>query len=234
LSVDQESLYKIIRHPIRRKIVLALLERKELAYMDLMNSVEVENTGKLNYHLKILSDLIEKNENGRYSLTEKGNLASQLLLRFPEKKLDRTPIRGGDAILIGFVGFVLALVNPGFWGFGVGMIYLGIIAFGGIVYALLVPGGVMWLLTIRRTNSHDTYDLFKPPLVAFVLVVILLVLMAVLNISVTISTPPQDSGYASMAQPVLPTLLVVGLFFFLGVGIFEILNKLSRKARFKT
>jgi hypothetical protein len=234
LSVDLESLYKIIKHPIRRKIVLTLLERKELAYMDLMNSVEVENTGKLNYHLKILSDLIEKNEDGRYSLTEKGHLASQLLLRFPEKKLDRTPIGGGDAILIGFVGFVLALANPGFWGFGVGMMYVSIIAFSGIVYALLVPGGVMWLLTVRRANSHDAYDLFKPPLVAFVLVITLLVLMAVLNINVTISTPPQDSGYAAIAQPVLPTLLIVGLFFFLGVGIFEILNKLSRKTIFKT
>jgi glucan phosphoethanolaminetransferase (alkaline phosphatase superfamily) len=234
LSVDLESLYKIIKHPIRRKIVLSLLERKELAYMDLMNSVEVENTGKLNYHLKILSDLIEKNDDGRYSLTEKGHLASQLLLSFPEKKLDRMPFGGGDAILIGFVGFVLALANPGFWGFGVGMMYLGIIAFSGIVYALLVPGGVMWLLTVRRTNSHDAYDLFKPPLVAFVLVITLLVLMAVLNINVTISTPPQDSGYAAIAQPVLPTLLIVGLFFFLGVGIFEILNKLSRKTIFKT
>jgi hypothetical protein len=89
VSVDLESLHKILKHAIRRKIVLTLLEKKELTYVDLMNLVGVENTGKLNYHLKILSDLIEKDGNGKYRLTEKGQLASQLLLRFPEKKFER-------------------------------------------------------------------------------------------------------------------------------------------------
>lgn len=121
LSVDLESLHKIIKHPIRHKIVLTLLEKKELTHMDLMNIVAVENTGKLNYHLKILGDLVAKNGNRKYHLTEKGQLASELLLRFPEKTPEHTLIRGGDAILIGFVGFILALANPGVWGFGIGM-----------------------------------------------------------------------------------------------------------------
>jgi len=231
LSVDLESLHKIIKNPIRRKIVLTLLEKNELAYMDLMNIVQVENTGKLNYHLKILGDLLEKNGNGRYRLTEKGHLASQLLLRFPEKNPEHMSLKGGDAILIGFVGFILALANPGFWGFGIGMMFLGVMAFLGIAYALVVPGGAMWLLTVRRTNSHDAYDLFKPPLVAFALIVLLLLLAILLNFRITVSTPPQDSGYASLSQPFLPSLLLIGLFFFIGVEIFEVLSKISRKTR---
>ncbi|MFQ5999548.1 MAG: winged helix-turn-helix domain-containing protein [Candidatus Bathyarchaeia archaeon] len=93
MSVDRESLHKILKHPIRRRIVLTL-EKKELTYVELMKLVEVENTGKLNYHLKILGDLIEKGGNGKYRLTEKGQLASQLLLRFPEKKSEPMPLVG--------------------------------------------------------------------------------------------------------------------------------------------
>lgn len=76
LNVDLESLHKILRHPLSRRIVLALHKNRELAYVDLMNLLGVVNTGKLNYHLKILGDLIEKNNAGKYVLTERGELAS--------------------------------------------------------------------------------------------------------------------------------------------------------------
>jgi hypothetical protein len=207
--------------------VLALLEKQELNYMDLMNLVEVENTGKLNYHLKILSDLITKNENGNYRLTEKGQLAVQLLLRFPEKTFKPTSLRGGDAILIGFVGFLLLLFNPGVWGiFVIGFLGIAVMALLGILYALIVPGGLMWLLTVRRTNSHDLYDLFKPPLATAVFFVLLLLVMILLNVRLTITFPiSEDSGY-SIILPSLPSFIASGLFFpFLGVGIFEMIYR---------
>lgn len=53
--------------------------------MELMNLVKVKNTGRFNYHLKALGDLIEKMEDGRYRLSERGQLAVQLLEKFPEK-----------------------------------------------------------------------------------------------------------------------------------------------------
>jgi len=71
LSVDFESLSDVLKHPVRRKIILALSERGNLPYVDLMNFVGVSSTGKFNYHLKILGDLIEKDQIGRYVLTEK-------------------------------------------------------------------------------------------------------------------------------------------------------------------
>ena len=49
-----------------------------------MDSLEVVSTGLLNYHLKVLGDLLSKNEEEKYVLTEKGKLASRLLLEFPE------------------------------------------------------------------------------------------------------------------------------------------------------
>ena len=88
MSVDLESLSDVLKHPIRRRIIFVLYERGRLSYVDLMNLVEVDSTGKFNYHLKILGDLIEKGRNGKYGLTEKGRMIAQLLQKFPEKKVE--------------------------------------------------------------------------------------------------------------------------------------------------
>jgi hypothetical protein len=79
------SLHKILKDETRRKIVLLLNEKGNLSYTDLMKALEISNTGRINYHLKILGDLLSKREDGQYVLTEKGTLASRLLLEFPEK-----------------------------------------------------------------------------------------------------------------------------------------------------
>ena len=84
MGVDFDSFRDVLKHPIRRRIVLALNERICLSYMDLMNLTESASTGKFNYHLKILGDLIAKDADGKYVLTEKGRLAAQFLQKFPE------------------------------------------------------------------------------------------------------------------------------------------------------
>ena len=219
MDVDFESLHRILKHSIRRRIVLELLEKHELSYMDLMNLTEVENTGKLNYHLKILGDLIVKNENGKYRLTEKGHLASQLLLKFPEKTFKPLPLRGGDAILIGVVGFILALFNPGFWGLPLFGVWIGLL---GLVYAFLAPGGVMWLLTVRRTNSNDIYDLLKPPVVTSTLFVLLLLIMTFLDAKLSFTFSEQEF----IVFVPLPAFIITGMILpFIGVGISEIIYR---------
>ncbi len=79
------SLFKILKDETRRKIVLLLNEKGSLSYSDLMDMLGIVSTGTLNYHLKILGDLLAKNETGQYMLTEKGKLSSRLLLEFPEE-----------------------------------------------------------------------------------------------------------------------------------------------------
>ena len=54
MSVDFESLGDVLKHPIRRKIILSLYGGKRLSYVELMKIVKVVSTGKFNYHLKIL------------------------------------------------------------------------------------------------------------------------------------------------------------------------------------
>lgn len=86
------SLHKILKDETRQKIILLLNEKGSLSYTDLMDTLEVVSTGLLNYHLKVLSDLLAKNEDGKYVLTEKGKLASKLLLEFPaQSNLGKIP-----------------------------------------------------------------------------------------------------------------------------------------------
>jgi hypothetical protein len=86
MSKVLESLHKILKDPTRRKILLSLNEKRELTYTDLMEKTGVTSTGPLNYHLRVLGDLLTKNEAGQYMLTEKGKTACNLLLQFPEPK----------------------------------------------------------------------------------------------------------------------------------------------------
>jgi predicted transcriptional regulator len=86
MSEGIASLHKVLKDETRRKIILLLSDKGSLSYVDLMKELHITSTGKINYHLKILSDLLAKNEAGQYTLTEKGKLASRLLLEFPEEK----------------------------------------------------------------------------------------------------------------------------------------------------
>jgi hypothetical protein len=78
-AVDFASLSAVLKNSTRRKIILHISDKGSISYVDLMNSIEITNTGKFNYHLKILGDLLEKDENGKYNLSEKGRVALQFL-----------------------------------------------------------------------------------------------------------------------------------------------------------
>jgi len=213
------SLYKILKDPTRRNIVLHLSRRGQLTYMELMNLLEISNTGKFNYHLKILGNLVEKGEDGKYRLTERGQLAAQLLQKFPEKTMEAKALSMGDALLIGTAGFLLLsipgsiLLIAGLYG----------IAFLITIYELFVPGAVMWWLTVRRTESHDFYDLFKPPLVPLALIIAWLVLMLLLRVSFT-----PISSNSSYIQFTMIGFLSLGFFPFIGVIITESLYRVLK------
>jgi len=70
-----EFLHKILKDGTRRKIVLLLNEKNALSHTDLLEALGFLSTGRLNYHLKQLDDLLTKNVDVRYTLTEKGKLA---------------------------------------------------------------------------------------------------------------------------------------------------------------
>jgi len=82
LAIDIDSLHTVLKDPTRRKILAALNDKGTISYVEMLELLEIEHTGKLNYHLKQLRDLISKDGDGRYVLTEKGKLACQVMSRF--------------------------------------------------------------------------------------------------------------------------------------------------------
>lgn len=110
-----------------------------------MNQLGISNTGKLNYHLKMLDELITKNPDGTYLLTEKGTLATQLLDElskettrkmalnpFPMKNLIRTIVSSGLFLLVMLLLYFYG-ITPFIW-----VIYGLTLFAGSIISAIIV------------------------------------------------------------------------------------------------
>jgi hypothetical protein len=74
MSSGLSSLYKILKDENRQRIIKLLKEKGSQSYTDLLEASVTGSTGLLNYHLKILGDLITKDTAGQYLLTEKAML----------------------------------------------------------------------------------------------------------------------------------------------------------------
>jgi len=226
MNVDLASLHKILKDPTRRKVVQYLSSRGQLTYMELMNLLEITNTGKFNYHLKILADFIQKENDGRYSLTERGQLASQLLQKFPDKTIEAKSLAMADALLIGIVGFLLLFSFPLIYYPAVGFV---VSAFLVTVYEFIVPGAVMWWLTVRRAKSHDFYDLFKPPLIPMALIICWIVLMALTRTSFSITWYSSSDSGVQLGIMGFFSFLAMGFVPFIGIIIAESVHRLSKR-----
>jgi DNA-binding HxlR family transcriptional regulator len=93
MSTAFASLPKILKDKTRQKIILLLKEKNNLTYTELMTELKITSTGKLNYHLKTLADLLYKKDDGAYALTEKGKLVSKLLTDFPDENRKQLGIK---------------------------------------------------------------------------------------------------------------------------------------------
>ncbi len=88
-----DSLHKILKDETRRSIILLLNDKGAQSHTELMDTMGFATTGLLNYHLKMLGTLVAKNEAGQYTLTEKGKVASRLLIEFPEESPQRLKLK---------------------------------------------------------------------------------------------------------------------------------------------
>ncbi len=112
------SLHKILKDETRQRILLNLNERGSQSYTDLMNNEGITSTGKLNYHIKMLNGLISKNQDGLYSLTEKGKLAIRLMEEFCERKSQSeqdAPFPRGYYIVVGLFSIIFLALEFGFY-----------------------------------------------------------------------------------------------------------------------
>jgi hypothetical protein len=83
-------MFTALKHPIRRKII-RIINQSPVTYTEILNQLGIDN-GLLNYHLENMRDLIAKNEQGKYSLSEFGKAAVLLTDRVEEAPKSNTAI----------------------------------------------------------------------------------------------------------------------------------------------
>ncbi len=123
MSEDLSRLHRILKDSTRVNILTTLEKKDSLAYSELLTLSGISNTGRLNYHLKILDDLVSKNsETGEYSLSEKGRLAVEFLRKFQAAsggsefstiqglKIPKTPFEKSGRILQGLLCLEIVLI----------------------------------------------------------------------------------------------------------------------------
>jgi len=112
MSVDISKLHNVLRDNTRARIIELLNEKGSLSYVELQELLHISHTGKLNYHLKMLGDLILKDEHtGRYSLGEKGTLAVALLSKFQTvTSAEKGKRRVTKLTIVGLIATIVILV----------------------------------------------------------------------------------------------------------------------------
>ena len=110
-----DSLHKILKDETRRKIILTLNDKGTLSYTDLMESLDVVSTGTLNYHLKVLGDLLEKDQAEKYTLSERGKLAYRVLTEFPNGQSQVPDRRIFKVWIIFFVATIAITILNGYF-----------------------------------------------------------------------------------------------------------------------
>jgi hypothetical protein len=113
MSQGIASLHKILKDETRQKIITLLATRGTLSYTELLEQLDVI-TGILNYHLKVLGDLLEKNASGQYMLSEKGQIAYKVLTEFPNGHPKAIDKRIYKAWIILTVASVILLILNGY------------------------------------------------------------------------------------------------------------------------
>src|SRR5207302_3784614 len=158
MPADLGSLHRILKDPTRRRILSALNEKGPLAYVEILGLLEIEHTGKLNYHLKLLGDLISKDDSGRYTLTEKGKLAVQVTSKFQrvssqenQSTLHVGKIGLGKLLLVLSIPlFILSFIplSRDYW------LASGLSVLFGVVTVLFLVFGMVFIFPRNQSNDH--------------------------------------------------------------------------------
>jgi hypothetical protein len=72
------EIHRALAHPIRRRIIECLQE-SDLSFRELLKHAPISNHGKLGFHIRALRGLVEREPSMKYRLTDRGQLASELV-----------------------------------------------------------------------------------------------------------------------------------------------------------
>lgn len=121
-----------------------------------MSLLGMSHTGSLNYHLKVLGDLLQKGEDGSYSLSEKGKVAVELLGKFQTTasvngRLKTAGLRGmyiAAGVALPMIAVLTYLLNPS-------------LVAAPIVVLLVVYGYFLMIFSYGRWKRY--FETGKPP-----------------------------------------------------------------------
>ncbi|MGC9009841.1 MAG: winged helix-turn-helix domain-containing protein, partial [Sulfolobales archaeon] len=88
-KIDQ--LFTALGHEIRRGVIRILAEKGPKTFTELLNELDIKDTGTLVFHLRKLGNLIKKNEKGEYELTDLGKKAYEIMSLASLKKEEIKP-----------------------------------------------------------------------------------------------------------------------------------------------
>ena len=166
-SEVEELILQGIGHEERRNILKIIASASEgVIYSEILHELNL-NTGKLNYHLKLLEGLIERDDNRHYHLSTLGkkavstlnNMTADLdedeLIRVSEVKTSqdefvngiinlwsRLSLLGSISVFFGFVMFINTSIRAGL---ATDTAYIWLIIPGGLLAAMYY-----WLEKVRR------------------------------------------------------------------------------------
>lgn len=159
----EEIMLNSLNHKVRRNILRLIKAKGSVTYTQILDRVE-SPTGKLNYHLKQLTGLIEKAASDEYELTPLGEKAVEILDAIQSNGLDEYFNKVNEAqtqsispLMRGFFkgGIAVAVFLLGFWTFmGYLMYTTGAPLAVWVILAILYAMGVallMFLITVYRT-----------------------------------------------------------------------------------
>lgn len=155
-----------------RRNILDVVASSEngVLYSDILHELGV-NTGKLNYHLKLLEGVIEKDDSRRYRLTDLGVRALGLLRGLTEDLNEESArrlssVKGRrDEFVVGVVGWYINLIIAGMFTFLLGVVFLvrtmmstgldsvlgyGVIGGSTLAFVLLS----WWLIGVKRRTPE--------------------------------------------------------------------------------
>lgn len=85
IHLENNGIYEILNHSIRRKNLHLIYINVEISYSDLIKEINVID-GTLNFHLKKLEPLLKRSSKGNYMLSSVG-ISSLEIMRLINKKI---------------------------------------------------------------------------------------------------------------------------------------------------
>jgi hypothetical protein len=140
MSEQATPLDQILNDETRQQIIILLKEKGTMRYSNLMDETGVLTSSMMDYHLKILSDFIQRTAYQQYALTEKGKAAYKLIAEsnpYPHPNWS-----GGRLFFVSLGAFCIGFL---FW-FGLSL--------------FLLHSGLRWAIMRASGNAGDDTTAF--------------------------------------------------------------------------